>query len=91
MASIRTTSKRLFGDRYMLEVCLAVSEADDRVNLSGLASSAHLSSSLYTKSVHRLRALGLLIDAPMKGDDYRVRWYRAAESGLWSVAREFNQ
>lgn len=88
---IRTTSKRLFGDRYMLELCLAVARATDRVNLSDLAASAQVTTSLYSKPVQRLRALELLLDAPMDGDDYRVRWYRRAESSLWTVARELAQ
>lgn len=88
---MRKTSVNLFRDRYMLEVCLAVRAAQDRVNLTDLASSAGLSASLYSGPVHRLRALGLLVDAHREGDDYRVRWYDVKDSQLWDAVAEFER
>src|SRR5690348_11357069 len=90
--SLRARSKHLFGNSYMLEVCLAINEADDRVNLSDLASRYRLAPSMYSKPVSRLVELGLLVPAEQRpGDDYRVRWYRPTKSTLWTTAEELAQ
>jgi hypothetical protein len=86
---LRSRSKCLFGNSYMLEVCLAIGEADDRVNLTDLATRNALPPSMYSKPVTRLVELGLLVPASERpGDDYRVRWYRPAASTLWATAAE---
>lgn len=83
------TSKRLFGNSYMLEVCIAVARADDRVNLSQLASANEVGSpSLYAAPLKRLAALGLIEPDARADDDHRERWYRRSESKLWAAVQE---
>jgi DNA-binding IclR family transcriptional regulator len=73
----------------MLEVCLAISATDDRVNLTDLAARSSLPPSMYSRPIGRLIALGLLVRAEERpGDDYRVRWYRPVDSALWAATAE---
>lgn len=73
----------------MLEVCAAIAQSDDRVNLKSLIDRSGVSEpSLYLKPLRRLRALELLKDAPRPGDDRRERWYVKSPSSLWAAARE---
>lgn len=85
---VRDRSKRLFGNRYMLEVCVAVARASDRVSLTHLATDGNVSPSLYSSPVSRLLQLGLLVEAPRADDDHRARWYKPAQSSLWQAAQE---
>ncbi len=85
---VRTRSKELFRNSYMLEVCVAVARADERVNLTSLVEGTGLSASLYSGPVARLARLGLLVDDPRPGDDYRARWYSRADSWLWMAVQE---
>ena len=82
----RTRSKILFGNSYMLEVCVGVAEVDDRVCLSSLLADSDLSPSVYAGPLKKLVQLGLLLDAPRPDDDHRDRWYAAADSQLWTAA-----
>ncbi len=86
---IRARSKRLFGNSYMLEVCLTLSRVTDRATLSELVAENEVSSaSLYSAPLKRLLALGLLIPTGRDGDDHRERWYAPAPSSLWTTADE---
>jgi hypothetical protein len=85
---LRDRSKRLFGHRYMLEVCRAIAQADDRVCLTQLLEGTGLSPSVYSTPLTRLVALELLTDSSREGDDYRARWYERAESSLWITVQE---
>lgn len=86
--SMRDTSKRLFGNRYMLEVCLAIAQSRGRVNLTQLVHRAGVSPSVYSGPISRLTDLGLLVEDPRAGDDRRTRWYARARSSLWKAVKE---
>ncbi len=85
---VRDRSKRIFGNRYMLEVCAALSEVTERTNLSLLIGDSGLSPSVYVGPLHRLEGVGLMRTDAHADDDRRERWYRPAPSGLWMAARE---
>jgi hypothetical protein len=87
--ALRARSKQLFGDRYMLEVCIAVGRAPGRVNLTQLAAEKSVSKSVYSGPLQKLAECGLLLPAASEPeDDRRVRWYTRAESALWQTATE---
>jgi hypothetical protein len=89
---LRARSKQLFGNSYMLEVCIEVGRADGRFCLSTLAHARTLEPSLYSRPIARLSSLGLLVPAAsVEGDDHRSRWYDAAESLLWQTVTEFER
>lgn len=85
---VRARSKRIFGNRYMLEVCAALSEVSERTNLSSLIGDSGLSPSLYVGPLHRLEGVGLLVTDVRPDDARRERWYRPTPSGLWAAAQE---
>jgi len=88
--SLRMTSKRLFGNSYMLEVCVAIARGDDRVCLTQLAAANEVGSpSLYSAPLKRLASLGLLHPDSRTSDNHRERWYARSESALWSAVLEF--
>ena len=88
LIEIRDRSKRIFGNRYMLEVCAAMNNVTDRTNLSGLIGDSGLSPSVYFSPLHRLEEVGLLRAALQADDDRRERWYRPNSSSLWMAAQE---
>lgn len=91
MADRRKRSKQLFGNSYMLEVCLEIARGPARTNQQMLIGRKAISPSVYTAPIKRLRDLELLLDAPRGSDDRRERWYTRAPSSLWQLARELGQ
>ena len=87
----RQRSKQLFGNRYMLEACVAIARTEGRVSLTQLAAGNGLSPSLLSVPLQRLSGVGLLVPAPHPDDDYRTRWYRRVDSNLWNTAIEFGE
>ena len=87
-STTRGLSKLIFGNSYMLEVCVKVQEAGSRTNLSLLVGDSGVSPSLYSVPVHRLVEAGFLIPDPQAGDDRRERWYRPRRSTLWKIAKD---
>ena len=85
---LRDKSKRVFNNSYMLEVCLAIAQASDRICLTQLLGDSGLSPSIYSGPISRLADLGLLVDARRPSDDHRARWYSRAPSSLWTAATE---
>ena len=88
---LRTKSKKLFGNSYMLEVMVGVAESPDRVNLTQLLVGKGVSPSSYSGPLRRLADVGLLRLAPRNDDDHRERWYEAKDSPLWDAAVELAQ
>jgi DNA-binding IclR family transcriptional regulator len=88
---IRDRSKNIFGNRYMLEVCAALAEVQERTNLSSLIGDSGMSPSVYFGPLHRLAEVGLLENEPRAGDGRRDRWYRPKPSGLWAAAGELRR
>jgi DNA-binding MarR family transcriptional regulator len=88
VVEVRNRSKQIFGNRYMLEVCAALSGVTERTNLAGLVGDTGLSPSLYVGPLHRLEQVGLLVREARPEDDRRERWYRPVSTGLWRAARE---
>ncbi len=88
LGAIRERSKGIFGNRYMLEVCAAMSDVTDRTNLRALIGDSGLSPSVYFGPLHRLEEAGLLSATLRPGDDRRERWYRPHSSSLWMAAQE---
>lgn len=83
-AETRDRSKHVFGNRYMLEVCVRIAESStERVSLVSLIGDSGLSPSLYSAPLRRLAAGGLLEDL---GRDQRTHWYGRRTSGFWAVA-----
>jgi DNA-binding MarR family transcriptional regulator len=87
-ADVRDRSKRIFGNRYTLEVCAALSQVADRTNLSALIGDSGLSPSVYVGPLRRLAEVGLLEPDMRPGDNRRERWFRPRPSGLWAAAYE---
>lgn len=85
---VRARSKRLFGNSYLLEVCAALADVQDRTNLTALIGDSGLSPSVYSVPLRRLRGLGLIVDDVRPEDDHRERWFRPAGTGLWATAKE---
>lgn len=85
---VRARSKSLFGNSYVLEVCAALAEVQDRTTLTALIGASGLSPSLYSVPLRRLRALGLIVDDVRTGDDHRERWFRPIDTRLWATAKE---
>lgn len=90
-SEIRRRSKELFRNSYMLEICAALADVEDRTNLMTLVDGTGLSPSLYSGPLRRLAGLGLLLDAQRADDDHRSRWYRPVESKLWDAARQLTR
>ena len=89
---VRLISKQLFGNKYMLEVCVGIAEgAPDRVNLTALLPDSHLSPSVYVAPMKRLLAARFLREDPTGDDDRRERWYRPTKSKLWSAAVDISR
>ena len=89
---VRRTSKTLFRNSYMLEVCAEVARALGRVNLTTLVDAGRVTSaSLYSGNVNRLVHVGLLVPDPHDDDDRREKWYRRTDSRLWSLATELDK
>lgn len=85
MNALRTPSKQIFGNRYMLEVCVKIArQAPDRVSLTSLIGDSELSPSLYSAPLQRLTKSGLLRDLGRSGD-HRTRWYEPAPSKFWEL------
>jgi DNA-binding MarR family transcriptional regulator len=91
MSEIRDRSKTVFGNRYMLEVCAALGDVQDRTNLSSLIGDSGMSPSLYSGPLRRLEGVGLLEDEPREGDGWRERWFRPRPSGLWAAAADLKR
>jgi hypothetical protein len=85
---LRGRSKQLFGNRYMLEVCAAMSSVRGRTNLTELIGESGLSPSLYAGPLHRLLRAELLTIDVKAGDGRRERWYRPTRTSLWRAARD---
>jgi hypothetical protein len=88
---IRDRSKNIFGNRYMLEVCAALADVQERTNLSSLIGESGMSPSLYFGPLRRLAEVGLLEDDSRAGDGRRERWFRPKPSGLWAAAVELKR
>lgn len=85
---IRLLSEVLFGQRYRLEVMVAIADsATGRVCLSDLAEQlGHRSASSLQNPLRDLTRAGLITRAP--DGDSRRRWYRREQSLAWDWARE---
>jgi len=89
---IRASSKSLFGNLYMLEVCSAIAEAfPERVSLMVLVGETSVSPSVYTSPLRRLVHGGFLRDVGHDEGDHRTRWYEPQPSPLWKAARDLHQ
>jgi len=89
---VRSCSKSLFGNLYMLEVCSAIAEAyPERVSLMALVGEQALSPSVYSSPLRRLVEGGFLQDLGHDEEDYRTRWYEPKPSPLWEAAKELRR
>jgi len=85
--SLRALSDVLFGQRYRLEVMVAIASAEDGlVCLSDLAKALDVTPSNLQKPLRDLTRAGLLSRMP-SGDSKR-RYYRRNESLAWAFALE---
>src|SRR5690348_5530992 len=88
-ALLRDRSQVAFGQRYRLEVMLAVADADDGfVSLSDLARQLDITISNLQGPVKSLVALGLL--TPVPHGDSRHRFYLRNPSTAWAWAKELH-
>jgi hypothetical protein len=85
---LRGRSKQIFGNRYMLEVCAAMSSVRGRTNLTELIGESGISPSLYAGPLHRLLRAELIGVDERPGDGRRERWYRPTRTSLWRAARD---
>ncbi|MFD1149085.1 hypothetical protein [Saccharothrix hoggarensis] len=84
---LRDRSQAAFGQRYRLEVMLAIAAADDGfVSLSSLASRLGITTSNLQGPIRSLRELGLL--TPVAHGDSRHRFYLRNPSAAWAWVAE---
>ncbi|WP_309111670.1 hypothetical protein [Saccharothrix sp.] len=84
---LRDRSQAAFGQRYRLEVMLAVAAADDGfVSLSTLAGQLGITISNLQGPIRSLVSLGLL--TPVAHGDSRHRFYLRNPSAAWAWAEE---
>jgi len=80
-------SEALFGQRYRLEVMVAIASAPDGlVCLTDLAAQLGVTASNLQRPLHDLVRCGLLSRLP--ADDSKRRYYQRAESLAWAFAVE---
>lgn len=86
---LRDKSQAAFGQRYRLEVMLAVAEAEDGfVSLSDLAKQLDVTISNLQGPLKALVSLGLL--TPVPHGDSRQRFYLRNPSSAWAWAEELH-
>lgn len=84
---VRALSQVLFGQRYRLEVMVAIGSAlDGLVCLSDLSTALDVTASNIQKPLRDLERAGLLARVP-PGDSKR-RFYRRVDSSAWTFATE---
>lgn len=85
---LRSRSKSLFGNLYLLEVCSDIADIfPERICLMGLVGEKELSPSVYSSPLRRLVHGGFLRDAGRDPDDHRTHWYVPEPSPLWDAAK----
>lgn len=85
----RERSKYVFGNRYMLEVCVRIAESDaERVSLTSLLGNTALSPSVYSAPLRRLALGELICDLGHDESDHKTRWYSRQDSSFWATAIE---
>lgn len=88
-AQLQEISQAAFGQRYRLEVMLAIADAEDGfVSLSELAQQLGVSVSTLQGPFRDLVAVGLL--SPLPHGDSRHRFYHRNPSSAWSWAQELH-
>jgi hypothetical protein len=80
----RRMSAILFGNRYRLELLVALAEAgDEGVNLSQLGAACGASPNVYYGPIKDLITVGLVERLGQVGGDRRC-WYRRRPSSIWA-------
>jgi hypothetical protein len=86
--ALRGRSSAIFGNRYFVDVVLAVDQLsganDASVTTRMVASETTLSDSLVRQVMQRLRDAGLVAEPPRTGGPRSPRYFQVRQGALWS-------
>jgi predicted signal transduction protein with EAL and GGDEF domain len=86
---VRKLSKRLFGNRYRLEVAAAIADAEPSVVYArALAEQLQAPANLVGEELHTLADVGLLVLLPRPRGQQQQEFERMPSS-YWQLARDF--